>query len=362
MAAMLEVVNSGPLSTLQDLGRRGRMKYGVPPSGALDQEALAVANLLAGNPEGAVGIEITYGNFSVRALAPVVLACAGAWASVSVDSIAVSPWTTLSVMPGEIVSVGAPAWGVQVYLAVRGGIAAPLVMGSASTCTRAALGGIDGQGRALRAGDLIATPDRPSPSPGPGPGHVPSLLATSTVTARAAAALAKRQAAFAQAHSPAAASARRPVTIRVVMGPQDDHFTDGGRRTLITEEFTLTSKADRMGLRFEGPAIEHSRGADIISDGMPRGAVQVPGDGKPIIMLADRQTTGGYPKIACVAQVDLDLLAHLRPGDRVRFAALPAEEAHKSLIHEQAASRASGRALRILIDGIEHVVTVCELQ
>jgi allophanate hydrolase subunit 2 len=117
-----------------------------------------------------------------------------------------------------------------------------------------------------------------------------------------------------------------------------------------------------MGLRFEGPAIEHGRGADIISDGMPRGAVQVPGDGKPIIMLADRQTTGGYPKIACVAQVDLDLLAHLRPGDRVRFAALPAEEAHKSLIHEQAASRASGRALRILIDGIEHVVTVCELQ
>jgi len=146
------------------------------------------------------------------------------------------------------------------------------------------------------------------------------------------------------------------------MGPQDDHFGDAGRRTFAGEEFTLTNKADRMGLRFEGPAIEHARGADIISDGMPPGAIQIPGDGVPIIMLADRQTTGGYPKIACVARVDLDLLAHLRPGDRVRFVPLSAQDAHEAFQQEQAASRVPSRVLRIRIDGIEHVVTLFELE
>jgi len=146
------------------------------------------------------------------------------------------------------------------------------------------------------------------------------------------------------------------------MGPQDDHFTHAGRRTFAGEEFTLTNKADRMGLRFEGPAIEHARGADIISDGMPPGAIQVPGDGVPIVMLADRQTTGGYPKIACVARVDLDLLAHLRPGDRVRFVPLSAQDAHEAFRQEYATSRTPGRALRIRIDGVEHVVTLFELE
>jgi antagonist of KipI len=361
MANMLEVVNPGPLSMLQDLGRPGWMKYGVPPSGALDQEALTIANLLAGNPEGAAGIEITYGNFTARALAPTVLACAGAWAPVHVDGVSVPPWAAFSASPGQIVSIGAPTWGVRVYLAVRGGIAAPLVMGSASTYIRGALGGIDGQGRALRAGDLIATPDPPASVSG-------ATAPACSVTARAVAALAKRQAVFEIAHSPesarasTSASAGCAIAIRVVMGPQDDHFTEAGRQTFAGEEFTLTNKADRMGLRFDGPAIEHVRGADIISDGMPPGAIQVPGDGAPIVMLADRQTTGGYPKIACVARADLDLLAHLRPGDRVRFVPLSAQDAHEALKQEQAASRVPGRALRIAIDGVEHVVALFELQ
>ena len=371
MANVLEVASPGPLSMLQDLGRPGWMKYGVPPSGALDQEALAVANLLAGNPEGAVGIEITYGNFTARALDRTVLACAGAWAPVNVDGMPVSPWAAFSVMPGQVVSIGVPTWGVRVYLAVRGGIAAPLVMGSASTYVRGALGGIDGRGRALRTGDLIATPDQSASARA-------STSPVGDVTARAVAALAKRQAAFAIAHSPAlaraslsqpnstsastSASPGRSIAIRVVMGPQDDHFTDAGRQTFVEHEFTLTNKADRMGLRFDGPAIQHVHGADIISDGMPPGAVQVPGDGVPIIMLADRQTTGGYPKIACVARADLDLAAHLRPGDRVRFIPLSAEDAHEAFKQEQAASRAPGRALRIRIDGVEHVVTLFELQ
>ncbi len=363
MANVLEVVNPGPLATLQDLGRPGWMKYGVPPSGALDQEGLAVANLLAGNPEGAPGIEITYGNFRARALAPLAAACAGAWAPIQIDGVPVLPWAAFSIAPGQVVSIGAPVWGVRLYLAVGGGIAAQPVMGSVSTYTRGALGGIDGQGRALRAGDIITTPDPPASPRAP-------VAPAGSVTARAVAALARRQAAFTSAHSPASAtasaiasaSARHAIAIRVVMGPQDDHFTDAGRRTFAREEFTLTSKADRMGLRFEGPAIEHARGADIISDGMPPGAIQIPGDGVPIIMLADRQTTGGYPKIACVARVDLDLLAHLRPGDRVRFVPLSAQNAHEALKQEQVASGAPGRALRIRIDGIEHVVALFELE
>ena len=365
MANVLEVTNPGPLATLQDLGRSGWMKYGVPPSGALDQEALAVANLLAGNPEGAPGIEITYGNFTARALAPLVAACAGAWAPIQVDGVPVLPWAAFSMAPGQVVSIGAPAWGVRAYLALRGGIAAHPVMGSVSTYIRGALGGIDGRGRALRAGDLIATPDPPASAN-------TAVMPAAGAAARAVAALAKRQAAFASAHSsaptsaPAPASASAPagraISIRVVMGPQDDHFTDAGRRTFAGEEFTLTNKADRMGLRFEGPSIEHARGADIISDGMPPGAIQVPGDGVPIIMLADRQTTGGYPKIACVARVDLDLLAHLRPGDRIRFVPLSAQDAHEALKQEYAASRTPGRAFRIKIDGVEHVVTLFELE
>ena len=361
MANVLEVVNPGPLATLQDPGRPGWMKYGVPPSGALDQEALAVANLLVGNPEGAAGIEITYGSFTARALAPLVAACTGAWAPIQVDGAPISPWTAFSAAPGQVVSIGAPAWGVRAYLALRGGIAAHPVMGSVSTYIRGALGGIDGHGRALRAGDLIATPDPPAPAN-------TAIAPAAGATARAVAALARRQAAFASAHSsepasaPASASARRAIAIRVVMGPQDDHFTHAGRRTFAGEEFTLTNKADRMGLRFEGPAIEHARGADIISDGMPPGAIQVPGDGVPIVMLADRQTTGGYPKIACVARVDLDLLAHLRPGDRVRFVPLSAQDAHEAFRQEYATSRTPGRALRIRIDGVEHVVTLFELE
>ncbi len=350
MPAVLEIINPGPLATLQDLGRRGWMKYGVPPSGALDQEALAVANLLVGNTEDAAGVEITYGNLTAQALDPAMLACTGAWAPVFVDGISVLPWTPFNVSVGQTVSIGPPTWGVRVYLAVSGGIVAPKVKGSMSTYIRGALGGIDGQGRALRAGDLIAADDhlsarRAGNSAGSSGGR-------SGAAPRAAAALAKRQAAF----------ARRVITMHVVMGPQDDCFTEEGRRTLVEGEFVLTNKADRMGLRFEGPPIEHSRGADIISDGMPVGAIQVPGDGKPIIMLADRQTTGGYPKIACVARADLDLLAHLRPGDRVRFVPLSAHDAHESLIRQQDASRTGGRALSITIDGVRHVVTLFELQ
>jgi biotin-dependent carboxylase-like uncharacterized protein len=366
MANVLEVVNPGPLSILQDLGRLGWMKYGVPPSGALDQEALAIANLLAGNPEGATGIEMTYGNFTAQALAPAVLSCTGAWAPVHIDGVPVLPWAAFAVTPGQIVSIGTPAWGVRAYLAVRGGIAAPVVMGSTSTYIRGALGGIDGQGRALRAGDLVAASEPPAAVSAVSAATAPA----SDVTARAVAALAKRQAVFATAHSsaPARGSASTPsskgraIAIRVVMGPQDDHFTDAGRQTFVDQEFTLTNRADRMGLRFDGPAIEHARGADIISDGMPPGAIQVPGDGLPIIMLADRQTTGGYPKIACVARADLDLLAHMRPGDRVRFVPLSAQDAYEALKQEQAASRAPGRALRIKIDGVEHVVALFELQ
>ncbi len=294
MTTLLRLTAAGPSSTLQDHGRIGYQRYGVSVAGAADPLLHAVANALVGNPADAGVVEFTLlGDSLTVEGGPVRVAVAGD-APVFVDDEPASAWTSLRLRDGQTLRIGGLRTGTRGYWAVEGGFALAPVLGSVSTHARTGLGGL--RGGALKAGDrlplrLDAAPDR---------GEVtldPSLL-------------------------PA-----RGADIRVVLGPQEDAFTPAGIATFLGEGFTVSHEADRMGYRLTGPVIEHARGFNITSDGIPLGAVQVPGTGNPIVLLADRQTTGGYPKIACLIGPDAAALAQKRPGDPIRFRAVSVTDA-----------------------------------
>lgn len=294
----IEVIKPGMLTLVQDLGRYGYQQFGVPVAGAMDQFAAASANLLVGNDRSdavlemmMLGPELKFG-FKGR------IALTGADLGPKINGSPLAMWQTVEVQAGDVLSFGGLKSGLRGYLAVEGGIDTPLVMNSRSTYTKAALGGFEG--RALKAGDQV-----PVGSDGTG---------TATVTL-----------AIPQDQIPVYGASK---TIRVVLGPQDDAFTEAGIQTFMDNVYTVTNECDRMGYRLDGPSIEHVKGGDIISDGIAFGAVQVPGHGKPIIMMADRQTTGGYTKIAGVISVDLPLLAQSKPGDQIKFQKISLEEAH----------------------------------
>jgi len=297
MTNVLEVIKPGLLTTIQDRGRHGYQAFGMPVAGAVDEFALRVANILVGNPEGAAALEITLLGPHLKVLAPVKLALTGADLGARINGAEFPRWETVAVNPGDEITFTAVREGCRAYLAVAGGIEVPEVMGSRATYLRGKIGGIEG--RALQAGDLLRAGSQKERNLPVGTRLTPALI-------------------------PKYSSA---ITLRVIPGPQDDHFTQGGLDTFFQSEYTVTTEADRMGYRLQGPTIEHREGADIISDGIPLGAIQVPGHGLPIIMLADRQTTGGYPKIATVCSVDLSLIGQAKPGDKVRFAAISREEA-----------------------------------
>jgi biotin-dependent carboxylase-like uncharacterized protein len=296
-----EVILPGAFTTLQDLGRYGYQKYGVSVSGAMDRFALRVANLLVGNDEGEAVVEATVIGPKLKALGKVRMAITGADLSPDIGGESLPMWRAFNVSEGSILSFGAPRSGCRAYLAVAGGIDVPIVMGSRSIHTRSNLGG---NGRTLAKGDLIKIKDSGVRIQEPGvhqliEGLVPLY--------------------------------GRQWKVRVVMGPQNDYFTRRGIGTFLSGEYEITPQADRMGYRLKGPKIEHKTGADILTDATPPGSIQVPGDGMPIILLADGQTTGGYAKIATVISVDHDLLAQARPGDKVRFQRVTITEAHRLL-------------------------------
>lgn len=314
--AQLFVIDPGVATTLQDLGRIGYQRYGVPIAGALDRDALRLANALAGAPLDAAALEIRYLGPTLRAeAAPVRLALVGATVEMRLSRAdgseeRIAAGRSLTLAPGETLRVG-PTRGASstAYLAVSGGVEAPETLGSRSTFARSRLGGIDG--RALAAGDRLTA---------------------------GAAAPADAERALADPAEPG----WRGIA-RVVLGPQADHFTDAALARFLETDWRVTQDADRMGLRlaapqtsaqdggsqaFEDGRLAHRAGHDITSDGIVSGAIQVPGSGLPIVLLADRQTSGGYPKIAAVISADLPALGRLRPGDRIRFAAVsPADGA-----------------------------------
>jgi len=294
-----EVIQPGPLTTIQDLGRYGYQQYGVPPSGAMDNYAFRIGNLLVGNDETAASLEITLFGNQLRMLQDTVIAVTGADLAPTLNGDSLPRWESISVRRGDIISFTSLKSGCRAYLSVTGGLNVPKIMSSAATYTRARIGGLDG--RALRKGDILLTFES---IPAPSGVRVPSEYVPKYGC---------------------------QIELRVILGPQDDYFTKDGINSFLQSDYTVSAQADRMGYCLEGPPIQHRTTADIISDGIPLGAVQVPGDGLPIILLVDRQTTGGYTKVATVISVDIPKLAQAKPGDKVRFQQISQDEAQIAL-------------------------------
>lgn len=312
----IEVLHPGLLTTVQDLGRTGYQRFGVSVSGAVDPRSAAVANILAGNPDGEAVLECTVLGPQLRFDAPAVIAVTGADLGPTLDGVPVENYRALRVQTGQTLRFTGPKCGCRAYLAVSGGLDVPEVMGSRSTYMKAKIGGW--HGRKLEKGDVL---------PLRAPGTEPKALENRALAPEF--------------------RGRSEYTLRVVMGPQDDAFTPGGVSAFLSGVYTVTPEFDRMGCRMEGPEIEHNGSADILSDGIAFGAVQVPDSGQPIVMLADRQTTGGYTKIANVISADFRILGQLKSGDRVRFEKVSLAAAQEALL----AQRASLRLLRHVLDG-----------
>jgi len=315
MSAALKVVRAGLFDTVQDLGRIGFMALGMPTAGAMDRIALRLANALVSNPPATAGLEIgVMGPDLLVEADSVRIALVGPLSPSVVEEPGGPPKPLESdrthlLKRGQLLRVGMVEGSSTAYLAIAGGFALPSFMGSLSTYARAGVGGF--KGRRLAAGDVL-------------PLSVDRALPREER---------KIGSAFDYGSGP----------IRVVWGPQDDYFSARGRKTFIESEYRVSKEADRMGIRFEGPTIEHSKGADIISDGIGPGAIQVPGAGLPIVLLGDRQTVGGYSKIATVASVDLPRLGRMLPGQAVRFAAITVAEAERLRRDQEARlSRAIG--------------------
>ena len=304
--SMIEVAQPGLLTTVQDLGRWGYQKYGVPVCGALDLVSLRIANILVGNHESLAGLEITAAGPSLKFDEDAVIAVTGADLGPQIDSKPAPSWESVHVPGGSTLSFGGPLDGLRGYLAVAGGIDVPMVMSSRSTDIKSGFGGL--HGRALQPGDQLPI----------GPSSIPGKWSSRTLPTSIS-----RQPTYGQTFE-----------IRVVLGPQEGMFTERGIAVLLTSEYTVSTDSDRTGYRLEGPVVRHLRGPDIVSDGSALGSIQVPGSGTPIVLLADRGTTGGYTKVATVISPDIGLLAQAMPGAKVRFAAVSVEEAH-DILREQ---------------------------
>ena len=293
----IQVVQAGLLTSIQDLGRWGFGRFGMPVAGAMDEYAARLANILLGNDENAPVLEMTLMGPVLEFDAELLFAIAGANLQPRLNGRAIELWTVQKAGPGDRLQFAGPLEGCRAYLAVGGGVEIEEVMGSASTYLRGKLGGY--AGRALQKGDLLACCARPSERREQGL-SIPREY--------------------------------RPEyrnNIRVILGPQDDAFTAQGLDTFLSAEYRVSNEADRMGYRLEGPKIEHHESADIISDGIALGAIQVPAHGTPIIMLADRQTTGGYTKIANVISVDIPSVSQMKPGDALTFEPVSIETAQQ---------------------------------
>ena len=305
----ITVLNPGLLTTVQDQGRVGYQQFGVSVSGVMDPRSAALANILAGNGQGEAVLECTMMGPQLRFDRGTVIAITGGDLGPTLDGQAVPGYKAVAVKAGQILKFTGPRAGCRCFIAFAGGLDIPVTMGSRSTYMKAKIGGY--QGRKLEKGDQI--------------GFRAPVETLAHMEDRA----------LRPEFVP------QPVyTLQVVLGPQDDAFTDSGIHTFLTGTYTVTPEFDRMGCRLDGPAIAHKDSGDIISDGIAFGAIQVPSAGTPIIMLADRQTTGGYTKIGSVITADFRFLAQLKAGDKVRFVRVSVEYAQSLLLAQRSALRA----------------------
>jgi biotin-dependent carboxylase-like uncharacterized protein len=277
---VISVEATGPLALLQDLGRPGCAHLGVSPSGAADRSALRLANRLVGNDEGQTAIEATFGGLVVTADGLVWVAVTGAPTQVLVNGVPTSSHTTITLRRGDRLAIEPPAEGVRSYLAVRGGIQAPQVLGSASRDVLSGLGPAP-----LRSGQqlTIGRPLRDLPDADSAPARHPRK------------------------------------TLTLTPGPRLDWFEPSTWSQLTSSSWTVLSACDRVAVRIQGPALRRIRSEELPSEGLVRGAVQVPASGQPLIFLSDHPVTGGYPVVAVLSEQACDHAAQLRPGDAVRF-------------------------------------------
>jgi biotin-dependent carboxylase-like uncharacterized protein len=293
----IRVVKPGMLSTVQDLGRWGHQDRGVPVAGPMDSLSLRLANRILGNPKGAAGLEITLIGPDLEFEDSGICAVTGADLSLTIDGRPAPMYTPVSVRAGARLWFGARRSGTRAYLGFAGGLDIPPVLGSRATHLVSRTGPFGG--RALKTGDLLSV-GRP----------------TSGVRACAVPPM------------PLPAEGAR---LRVMWGPQDEMFTAAARQTLVTTRYRITPQSDRMGYRLDGLPLQHAGSADILSDATPIGTLQVPASGQPILLMADRQTTGGYPKIATVITADLAAAGQLGPGDWLEFEACDRRTALEAL-------------------------------
>lgn len=298
---MITFVKGGLLTTIQDTGRKGFQRFGMPPAGAMDQFAMKLANVLVGNPQRTEVVETTMLGPTIHFGTDEVFAICGGDFSPHLDGRPIENNRAYLGRAGTLLELPAAKSGARAYIAFVGGLEAELKMGSRSTYVKAGIGGV--QGRPVRDGDTIALPAPSNFLP-----NWPQRFAPSD---------------FGVSYS------AQP-TVRVTLGPQDELFTEKGKADFFADDYVLTAENDRMGFRFTGPEIEYAREntGNIISDGICFGSVQVT-NGQPIVMMADRQTTGGYPKLACVISADLPLMAQLKAGDSCRFQFVGVEEAQE---------------------------------
>ncbi|HVO36997.1 MAG TPA: biotin-dependent carboxyltransferase family protein [Candidatus Acidoferrum sp.] len=292
-----KVLKPGLFTTVQDLGRHGYLEFGVPVSGAMDHFSLAAANLLVENDPNSACLETTLAGSELQTLKKTEIAITGGECFPKINGQNVPMWKTLRIQKDDSISFGKMESGCRAYLAIRGGINTPLVLGSRSTYVRGGFRGIEG--RPLQTGDTIEGFDV---SPLEVEYEMPSEMVPQFPD---------------------------NLIVNVILGPQVDMFTDKGIETFLSSRYIVTSEADRMGYRLEGPAIEHKAKADIISDALLPGAIQVPKNGKPILIMRDAQTTGGYPKIAVITFPDLDLVGQAKPNVGIEFVKVTIRQAHE---------------------------------
>jgi 5-oxoprolinase (ATP-hydrolysing) subunit C len=295
MTTALRIISAGPGVSLQDAGRFGYMRFGVTPAGPMDPLAFTTANLAAGAQSGAAAIEVSQGGVELTAEdCPLSLAIAGGDFRVTLDGKLLPAAVLLRVEPGERLVIRPGASGAWCYIAVAGGIDIPPTLGSIATHTRSGIGGV--AARALAAGDVLPITTISTHEPATGKIVAPWLDRPDDV-------------------------------IRVILGPQDDYFSRDQIDLFLAGPWRVSGRSDRMAYLLDGPQLVHAKGFNIISDGVAMGAIQVPGDGLPVVLMADRQPTGGYPKIANIIRADVGRLAQLRPGAQFRFAAIKVKQA-----------------------------------
>ncbi|WP_037341827.1 biotin-dependent carboxyltransferase family protein [Salinicoccus luteus] len=314
---VLKVKNPGLYTTVQDLGRYGHQAEGFSPAGAMDYRAFMLANQLLGNDGNAPGLEMTFRGASFEVMQDTVIAAAGADMALSIDGTPFSIGVPIPVFKGSLIEFGAAENGSRTYLAVSGGIKVELVLDSASTHVRSGIGGY--RGRTLEVGDVIGIGDAAS---APRPYRISAI--------------------------------EEEEAVRVIPGQQYDRFNEEMREKLFGEGYTLTKDCDRMGYRLDGPELVAEGGHDVLSEPTQLGSIQVPKGGKPIVLLNDRQTAGGYARIGTVARVDIPKLVQKHPGDTVRFEEISVEEA-TALYREEMKKIRDGGYLEVNNDFRSHV-------